>query len=84
MSLKVYEQLVQKYFNPSSDPFNQQYEELRAQIKALAAKVPSLQKSAPRCDVCRVELCEYLDAYYGKNPNGKHHCVKCRKLKGIS
>lgn len=40
--------------------------------------------SDPHCDVCRIELCQELDAYYGKNPNGKHHCVKCRKLKGIT
>lgn len=112
MSEKVYEALVKKYFDPSSDPFFQQFQQYQQAVAAamphpikplvftVAAKSanPDLGKemeealnelrnrlsSDPKnCVGCKVELCQYLDAYYGKNPDGKRHCSKCRRKKRI-
>jgi hypothetical protein len=99
MSLKAYEAMINKYYNYSSDPFYLQYEQLRAQVAASIPLVrenatdliPALEslsqalKEYPEnnCLVCRADLCQYLDAYYGKNPEGNRHCSKCRRQKRI-
>ena len=36
----------------------------------------------PSCKACKVELCDYLDAYYSADQWGKERCDKCRRGTG--
>lgn len=44
-----------------------------------------LNSTPPKCNCkhCKRELSSYLDAYWGTNPEGKAHCIDCRKLNRI-
>ncbi len=37
-----------------------------------------IEDMAQVCATCRVEMCAYLDAYYGKDPAPGYHCGRCR------
>lgn len=43
----------------------------------VTADLPAVD-TAKRCYACRVEWCDYLDAYFGKDPWLAEFCVKCR------
>ncbi len=46
--------------------------------EAMLASNRALADEAPRCRACDVEICDALDAYYGKDPSAGKRCSKCR------
>lgn len=77
---ETYIELIRKYYGEQmaqvlSDGFT------RGTIQTKSSK-----PNRPQCMAtnCGVELCQELDAYYGKNPDGKRYCAKCRRMKRIS
>jgi hypothetical protein len=62
------------------------FTDLGEALKAVTFNPNMMTPSKKMCMsvACRVKLCEYLDAYYGKAPDGHRHCAKCRRKKGIT
>lgn len=71
---------VQPCSLPASKPTSISYSDLYINLGAKKTSGSTKKKKIKQyCEDCELELVEWFDAYYGRNPRGNRLCYKCRK-----